>query len=86
MDIRLKTDLKNCTNLFKFNYIHTFHHLLEGAGIFFVKFFLLQYLRTIHVYRNSLWFCDFMFCNTYILVFELSFLGLGRELETKQAS
>jgi len=27
-----------------------------------------------------------MFCNTYILFFELSFLGLGPELETKQAS
>jgi len=27
-----------------------------------------------------------MFCNTYILFFELSFLGLGPELKTKQAS
>jgi hypothetical protein len=27
-----------------------------------------------------------MFCNTYILFFELSFLGLGPELETEQAS
>jgi hypothetical protein len=27
-----------------------------------------------------------MFCNTYILFFELSFLGLGLELETKHAS
>ncbi len=29
---------------------------------------------------------DFMFCNICILFFELSFLGLGPELETKQAS
>ncbi len=27
-----------------------------------------------------------MFCNTYILFFELSFLGLGPKLETEQAS
>jgi hypothetical protein len=29
---------------------------------------------------------DFMFCNTYILFFELSFLDLGPELEIEQAS
>ncbi len=30
--------------------------------------------------------CDFMFCNTCILFFELSFFGLGPELESDQAS
>jgi hypothetical protein len=29
--------------------------------------------------------CDFMFYNACILFFELSFFGLGRELESNQA-
>jgi hypothetical protein len=29
--------------------------------------------------------CDFMFCNTCILFFELSFFGLGPEHEFNQA-
>ncbi len=39
MDIKLNTDLKNYTSFLKFNYIRTFHHLLEGAGFFWSKFF-----------------------------------------------
>jgi len=45
----------------------------------------LQYLKIINVY-NSMWLSDFMFCNTYILFFELSFFGLSSKLETDQAS
>ncbi len=85
MDIRLKIDFKNCTSLFKFNYIRTFHHLLEGAGFFLIKFLLLQYLKIVHVYRSSMWLSEFMFCNTCILFFDLSFFSLGPEVESKQA-
>jgi hypothetical protein len=48
--------------------------------ICFVKMFLLQYLKIVRVWRNYIWLCDFMFCNTYILFFELftcKALGLG---------
>jgi hypothetical protein len=41
------------------------------CGIFCVKFFLLQYLKKVKICRNCVWLCDFMFCNTYILFFEL---------------
>jgi hypothetical protein len=45
----------------------------------------MQYLKTIHVYKSNMWLCDFMFCNTCILFFELSFFGLGLEHESDQA-
>jgi hypothetical protein len=42
---------KNCTIFLKFNYIHIFHHLLEGVG-FFCQFFLLQYLKIVKVCKS----------------------------------
>jgi hypothetical protein len=53
---------------------------MEGAGFFFVKFFLLQYPKMIKICKNYIWLCDFIFCNTYNLFFELfmcKILGLG---------
>ncbi len=40
-------------------------------GVFFVKFFLLQSLKIIKVCRSCIWLCDFMFCDTCILFFEI---------------
>jgi hypothetical protein len=48
--------------------------------IFFVKMILLQYLKTIRVYKNYIWLCDFIFFNTYIFFLELfmcKVLGFG---------
>ncbi len=39
--------------------------------IYFVKFFLLQYLKSVKVCKSCVWLCDFMFSNTCILFFEL---------------
>jgi hypothetical protein len=43
---------------------------MEGAR-FFCQKKLLQYLKTIKVYRSCIWLCDFMFYNTCILFSEL---------------
>jgi hypothetical protein len=43
---------KDYAKSFKFNYTHTFHHLMEGAWFFFFKFFLLQYLKEVKVSSN----------------------------------
>jgi len=57
MDIRLKTNFKNYTSLFKFNYIRTFHHLFEGAGIFLSKFL---YCNTLEKFMFIGIVCDFV--------------------------
>jgi len=43
--------IRNSTKNFKFNYTHTFHHLMDDARIFF-KFFLLQYFKKVKVCNN----------------------------------
>jgi hypothetical protein len=40
--------------------------------IFVVNFYLLQYWKIIKVCKSCIEFCDFMFCNIYILI--LNFL------------
>jgi len=53
---------------------------MEGMGFYFDKIVLLQYLKTFKVCRSCIWLCDFMFCNTFIMFFELfmcKVLGLG---------
>ncbi len=70
----------------KFNYICTFHHLLEGVGIFLSKFF---YCNTLEQFMFIRVVCDFVIWCFAILAFyflNFHFLSLGPELETEQAS
>jgi len=68
----------------KFNYIRTFHHLLEGAGIFLSNFF---YCNTLEQFMFIGVVCDFVIWCFVIPAFyflNFHFLGLGSELETEQ--
>jgi hypothetical protein len=44
--IKLNANKRNCMSFFKFNYIHSFHHLMESVKKKFQNF-LLQYLKII---------------------------------------
>jgi hypothetical protein len=70
--------IKKKYKFLKFNYICNFHQMMEVVGFFCQIVFCNTWKQL--VCKSCIWLCDFMFCNTCILFFELfmcKVLGLG---------